>query len=97
MSVLYFSACTGISVRIADGYESVELGDTEEEVIRALGEPSVRESPGDMFLRYASHPCQEPCAERLWFENRLSLDIQAWSIELDEHRRVLDKAQWTSP
>jgi hypothetical protein len=37
------------------------------------------------------------CVERLWFENRLGLDIEAWSIELDRGSRVVHKAHWVSP
>lgn len=95
--MLYFSACTYVSAKKSAAFESVNAGDPEGVVIRALGEPSVREHPDVLFSRYASTACQEPCTERLWYENRLSFDIEAWSIELDSKRRVLDKTHWQSP
>jgi hypothetical protein len=33
-----------------------------------------------------------PCKERLWFENRLTLGIKAWSVELDQDDRVIEGA-----
>lgn len=50
-----------------------------------------------LFARYASQPCGGDCAERLWFENRLSLDTEAWSVELDKSGRVIKKSRWISP
>lgn len=79
-------------------FDAVQVGDTEATVIaRFATQPSVRESPGALFARYASQPCGGVCAERLWFENRLSLDTEAWSVELDKNGRVIKKSRWVSP
>lgn len=95
---LYLSTCSYISHHRSTGFELVRTGDTEDLVIDKLGNPSVRERSGAKpFLRYASYGCVAPCAERLWFENRLSLDAEAWSVDLDANRRVIDKAKWISP
>jgi hypothetical protein len=79
-------------------FESVRIGDSENRFLDLFGvHPSVREKPNALFVRYASAACEAPCAERLWFENTLSLDIEAWSLELDEDRRVIKKSHWVSP
>lgn len=79
-------------------FDAIQTGDTEVNVIERFGtQPSVRESPGTLFARYASQPCVGQCVERLWFENRLSFDTEAWSVELDTNRRVLKKSRWVSP
>lgn len=79
-------------------FNTIQAGDTEDKVIERFGtQPSVRESPDTLFARYASQPCGGHCVERLWFENRLSLDTEAWSVELDTNRRVLKKSRWVSP
>lgn len=91
-------SCTYVSHVRNRAFESVQVGDAESKVIDLFGvQPSVREKPGALFARYATAPCTEPCAERLWFENRLSLDIEAWSVELDRDRRVIKKSRWVSP
>jgi hypothetical protein len=56
-------------------YESVKIGDREDFVIARFGKPSIRETPGKVFSRYAASGCQALCAERLWFENRLALQL----------------------
>lgn len=79
-------------------FDAVQVGDTEATVIARFGtQPSVRERPGELFARYASQPCGGECAERLWFENRLSFDTEAWSVELDRSSRVIKKSRWASP
>ena len=95
--ILYFSACSYLSVGTSSAYKSIKLGDSEDAVINLLGKPSVIERPDTIFSRYASTPCEEPCRKRLWFENRLSFDTQAWSVELDENAQVIKKSRWTSP
>lgn len=95
--VLYVAACSYVSASKSNAYESVNIGDSEEDVVRILGNPSVRETSDAPFTRYSSKPCQGECRQRLWFENRLSLNIEAWSIELDSSNRVIHKAHWHSP
>jgi hypothetical protein len=78
-------------------YDLVKIGDTAESVIARLGSPSVRETPEKPFLRYASTKCQMPCVERLWFESRLALDIEAWSVSLGNDASVVEKYHWVLP
>ena len=77
-------------------FDQVSVGDTEASALVMLGAPSVREVPGKPFLRYATTPCQSPCVERLWFENRLLLDIEAWSVEVDARHTIVSRAHWVS-
>jgi len=91
-------ACSYKSHMNNSAFEAVRLDDTEAAVIARFDEqPSVREKPGVPFSRYASQPCGGECAERLWFENRMSLDTEAWSVELNKSRRVIKKSRWVSP
>lgn len=93
----YVGGCSMISARTTRQLESIKVGDDRGVVLHALGTPDVIERPGAPFRRYASSECTEPCAERLWFENRLSLDTKAWSVELDAAGKVIHTAVWTSP
>lgn len=91
-------ACSYKSHARNSAFDAMQIGDTEASVIDRFGtQPSVREKPGMSFARYASQPCGGDCAERLWFENRLSLDTEAWSVELDKSGRVIKKSRWISP
>lgn len=91
-------ACSYKSHARNSAFDAVQIGDAEASVIDRFGtQPSVREKPGMLFARYASQPCGGDCAERLWFENRLSLDTEAWSVELDKSGRVIKKSRWISP
>lgn len=91
-------ACSLKSHSRNSAFEAIQAGDTEATVIARFGtQPSVRERSGKLFARYASQPCEGECVERLWFENRLSFDTEAWSVELDAARRVLKKSRWVSP
>lgn len=95
---LYVSTCSVISSRLGRGFESVTTGQTEQQVVDAMGQPSVREkSGGPPFRRYTAYACEAPCAERLWFENRLGMDLDAWSVELSADGRVVKKSRWVSP
>jgi len=67
------------------------------EVLQALGQPDVVEHAGAPFTRYASRGCSGRCAQRWWYENRLGLDTEAWSVELDASDRVLTTSRLTSP
>lgn len=95
---LYISTCSVISGRRAREFEGVTIGQTEQQVIGAFGQPSVREKSGDApFRRYTAHPCEAPCAERLWFENRMGMDLDAWSVEFSDDGKVIKKSHWVSP
>jgi len=96
--ILYVSTCSYVSHRKTTGFEAVNIGDTEREVIRLLGKPSLREKPGDQpYGRYSSYACSAPCSERLWYENALAFVGEAWSIDLDTDQRVINKSRWVSP
>lgn len=95
--IIYIATCSYISETRNKAYELVKIGDTQEALIRRLGNPSVREKANSVFLRYTSKVCENPCVERLWYENRLALDIEAWSVELDHNNRVIKKTHWVSP
>lgn len=98
LSILYVSTCSYVSHRKTTGFEAINVGDAEGEVVRLLGKPSVREKAGDRpFGRYSSYACVAPCSERLWYENPLAFVGEAWSIELDTDQRVIRKSRWMSP
>ena len=77
------------------GFELVKIGDTRASVERVMGSPSVIEGQGEAFRRYSNGPCD--CFERLWYENRLALDIEAWSVDIGQDGRVTKKYHWVSP
>ncbi len=96
--VLSISACTLTSHVRNEAFDKIEIGQTRAEVVKTFGvAPSFSESAGVGFPRYAAQPCRDGCAERVWFENRLSMDIEAWSVELDKGGRVTKKTRWQSP
>jgi hypothetical protein len=96
--VAYIGGCSLISSSRNKAFEAVQIGDTEASVVARFGaSPSVREKQGTLFARYASQPCMGSCVERLWFENRLTFDTEAWSVELDRSAHVVHKAHWVSP
>lgn len=98
IAVAYVGACTYASDAMNEAFDLIRIGDTEAIVIaRFRTAPSVREKSDAIFLRYATSPCTRPCVERLWYENRLSLDVEAWSVELDQYGRVIRKVHWISP
>ena len=96
--LLSLSACTLTSHLRNQAFDKIEIGQTRADVVKAFGmAPSFAESAGVGFPRYAAEPCHERCSERLWFENRLSMDIEAWSVKLDGSGRVIEKIRWQSP
>ena len=97
-AVLYISTCSFISHREAKGFGAINVGDSEREVMHLLGNPSLREHAGaGPFIRYTSYACVAPCSERLWYENHLSIFGEAWSVDLNDDRRVIKKVRWVSP
>lgn len=98
LPILYVSTCSYFSQRKTRGFEAINVGDAEGEVIRLLGKPSLREKAGDRpFGRYSSYACVLPCSERLWYENPLAFVGEAWSVELDKDQRVIKTIRWVSP
>jgi hypothetical protein len=95
--ILYVGSCEVLSERNAGAFDQIKVGMTRNMVKARFGMPSHVERPGALFVRYATSGCQNPCVERLWFENRFILGIEAWSVALDKNDRVIDKAYWSSP
>ena len=93
----YIAACEFISKSKMMEFESIEVGDTKEKVMDRFGTPSHVELPGNLYSAYASYQCKAPCVARLWFENKLSVGMEAWSLELDKDNRVINKVYWMSP
>jgi len=96
-SIFYLTSCVLMSKKMAHSFDQINIGDDESMVTEKLGYPSFREREGVIFSRYDSVGCVKPCQERLWFENKLSLDIEAWSFELDSDHRVIKKSYFLSP
>lgn len=93
----FVGSCSYVSYERSVAFEKVNLSDTEEEVAAAFGgRPSYSERGASVFNRYATQPCRPPCDFRIWYENRLSLDTEAWSIGIDQDGRVVEKTRWTS-
>ncbi|MHA6908574.1 hypothetical protein ACQUJS_09100 [Ralstonia pseudosolanacearum] len=97
LPAFYVASCEYISKTGRHAFEEVNIGDTRAGVIRIFGQPSHIDRSGFFYDAYAASPCKAPCAERLWFENRLSIGMEAWSVELDNGGRVVHKAYWISP
>jgi len=96
--LLYISTCSVISSRTTRAFEKISVGDSEQQVSEALGTPSIREkSAVAPFRRYTAYACKPPCADRFWYENRMGMDLEAWSIEFDASGKVIKKSKWTSP
>ena len=90
--------CISISYSLNKAFESVEIGNSERQVIGVFGAfPSVRENGNVPVTRYFSTACIHPCEEGIWVENRLSFDTEAWFFELDNHGVVNHKAHLVSP
>jgi len=96
-AALYVATCAYYGRKNQSAYDAVEFGDTEAVVIAKMGIPSVKESKEAPFYRYATNACAPPCVYRLWFENRLALDLESWSISIGTDGRVVDKYHWVSP
>lgn len=82
---------------VQSSFDTIEVGQTENSVVRILGKPSVTEYPAKPFTRYADRGCEAPCFKRFWYENRLMLDTEAWSISIDRDGLVVGKYHWVSP
>jgi hypothetical protein len=94
---LYAATCLYVRAKRQEAFSAISVGDSVDSVIGKFGKPSVSETPETLFARYASTKCEAPCAERLWFENRLAFDIEAWSVSIGSDGRVVEKYHWVSP
>ncbi|PTR32892.1 hypothetical protein C8J98_104103 [Luteibacter sp. OK325] len=92
-----FASCSYISHERNAAFNSVQIGDTKDKVIDAFDAKFVSKPSGVAYTKYDTGGCQSPCVERLWFENILSMDIEAWSFDLDKGGRVIGKGKWNSP
>ena len=95
--VLYGSTCTIFSKFKDNAFDIINVGDSQESVIKLLGNVYVHEKSDSLFPRYASNKCRNPCVERLWFENQFAVGVEAWSVELDSQNRVVNKTHWVLP
>ena len=102
LSVLIMLVCWPVAavtirhIREAD-FGDVNVGDSYETVLQKMGTPPKIDAQGETLVRYTPHPCLAPCVKRLWYENRLMLDLEAWSISIDTSGKVVDKYEWMSP
>lgn len=94
--IAYVGSCSFINNKRESAFNLISIGDTEDTVIDFMGAPSYRETDEKLFSRYANRKCNK-CSERLWFENRLSFDTKAWSVEVNKIRKVVKKDSWVSP
>ena len=95
--VLYIGSCSVLSHQREKGFDQVKEGDTEAQVIQVMGEPIDRETPSHRIASYGAPECKAPCAQRLWFPNKLSLAGEAWAVELNGDGKVVHTAHLTSP
>jgi hypothetical protein len=94
---LYVCSCGGIEHRHEHAFARVKEGDTEQQVIAVMGEPTDRETPSNRLAKYGAPECQAPCVQRLWYPNKLSLAGEAWSVDLDAAGHVVHTAHLVSP
>ena len=94
---IFVTSCSIQSRNRSHALERISVGDTEQKVVAAMGQPRLREPSGRPYLRYADRACASPCVMRLWWELPLLPGIEAWSVELDSSRRVVQTAHWVLP
>lgn len=75
-------------------FDQVTIGQSEAQVRVLFGhaEP-VRTGPRGDAARLTAPACAS-CDHRYWFENRMSLDIEAWIVDFDRQGHVLAKVRW---
>ena len=96
--LLFVGSCSVISHQRESGFAQVNEGDTEQQVIGKMGAPTDREtSSGPRLIKYGAAACIAPCAQRLWFPNKLSLAGEAWAVDLDGSSKVVHTAHIVSP
>jgi len=93
----YITACSYKSRINSCLFDSIQIGDTIDAAFKKFGQPTFREKQNELFSRYATIPCENPCVERFWFENRFPLIVdEAWSLEVDKEGKIIHKSYWTS-
>ena len=95
--VFYVVTCSFIAYNGSVRFERIAIGDSKAAVLNVFGEPSHIEHPDILYSVYAYKKCPDPCVERLWYENRLSMVGEAWAFEIDKDNRVIYKGHWVSP
>ena len=94
--VVLVSSCSVQANRRTRELGHISVGDSEASVLTRLGQPRVREYPGQPYLVYATNGCAAPCATRLWWEWPLFRGMEAWSVDLDASRKVIRATHWVS-
>jgi len=98
LPVLYVSSCSIIASHTQREFDAIHVGSTKQQVVDAMGDPSVLEgSSGPPFRRYTAYACAGACVERFWYENRMGMDIEAWSVAFDANGTVIETSHLTSP
>lgn len=96
-SIVFIGSC---AIRVSSykrAFDSTTDGESLQKVVERFGTPSIRELTTKPYLRYAMTGCKSPCAERLWWEHPILVDIEAWSVEFDSAGNVIHKVHWVSP
>jgi hypothetical protein len=94
---IYVSSCSYRSYAEDKAFGAIHVGDSMDDVRTIMGQPDAYEKAGRKSPVPFSSGCHSPCAERLWYLNRMSLIGESWSVDFDTRRRVVDKAFWESP
>ena len=94
----YAGSCSYTSHMGGANFEKVQIGDSQDQLIRVMGTPSVIEEHGvDAPTVFRGTDCREACVKRVWYVNGLHLLDEAWSFEIDSEGRVLRRTYWLSP
>lgn len=97
LAALYVGS-TYISESGQRSFKNVRAGDSVDDVLRTMGEPShVQKRGAKAPDGYEESKCEASCAKRLWYLNRSSLMGEAWSFEINEQGSVVRTAYWMSP
>jgi hypothetical protein len=78
--------------RLDRKFQSVRVGDSEQQVIQRLGKPSWQEPCGRSF----GEPTKN-CTEFLYRNSFAPLIPEYWSVRLDERRHVIQTYVYESP
>lgn len=98
LAALYVGSCTYISESGQRNFKNVRAGNSVDDVLLAMGDPShVQQRGAKAPGGYGESKCEASCAKRLWYLNRSSLMGEAWSFEINEQGNVVGTAYWMSP
>lgn len=97
LTIISIGTCGHFASKYEQAFLATSDGETIAMVVGRFGKPSLVEENSKPFLRYASKPCEQPCAKRLWWEHPIKMDIEAWSVEFNSEGKVIHKAHWLSP